>query len=106
MQDAYSTNTKDVIACIGPSIGPRDYVITSEIVAELRGKLVSSDDLHLLDDRSAFLDLWCANARLLQRNGIDQVEVGALSTKSLSCLFYSERMTRPTGRFASTVLIR
>lgn len=102
MMVAYGSRPDDLIACIGPSIGPCCYQIGGNVV-----KLVDEVFPHqpqLLQqqgDGSRHFDLWEANRLQLAALGIRQIEVSGLCTACHNDEFFSHRADRGrTGRFA------
>jgi YfiH family protein len=102
MVEAYGTYPADLIACIGPSIGPCCYQIGGNVV-----KLVSEvfpqqpQLLHQQGDGSRHLDLWAANQMQLAALGVYQIEVSGLCTACHNDEFFSHRADHGrTGRFA------
>jgi YfiH family protein len=110
MRDAFGCRPADIVAGIGPSIGPARYEVGPEVAAaigaafgDVEGLLFhpngGSDRLHL--------DLWEANRRALQMAGVRQIEVAELCTASNVDEFYSHRAEGGrTGRFGVLAVLR
>ena len=112
LTERYGSSPKDLFVGIGPSIGPDEYEIGPEVIAEvervfgtkrgfIRGERAS--------DGKGLFDLWEANKVQLVRSGVpeDRIQVARLSTYQHPYLFFSERrLGGPTGRFAAGVMIR
>jgi len=110
MQKEYGTNPKDIVAGIGPSIGPKVYEVGPEVI-ELFYKQFGID--HILkpikDSDKGLLNLWEANKQILLNCGIpeNQIEVAEICTYSNPELFYSARREGvKTGRLATGIMIK
>jgi YfiH family protein len=104
MQAAYGTRPSDVVAGIGPSIGPCHYAVGPEVVDQTRAAFPATDDLLSPANGGYHLDLWAANARALREAGVEQIEVAALCTACHTSDFFSHRGEGPkTGRFGAIV---
>lgn len=108
MTQAYGCDRQDIIAGIGPSIGPDRYQVGEEVVAAVRDHFGTEDDdlpegpLIKRDpaDGTAYFNLWAANRLDLQRAGVGRVEVAGICTASRTDLFHSHRAEKGrTGRF-------
>jgi polyphenol oxidase len=108
MKALYACNPADIIAGIGPSIGPDRYQVGEEVVAAVMqhfgtlagdmpdGPLIKRDPA----DGTAYFNLWAANRLALHRAGLDQVEVAGLCTASNTHDWHSHRAEKgSTGRF-------
>lgn len=96
MQAAYDTEPSQVVACIGPSIGPQSYEVGDEVYALAQAKLPSADRFFRHpngDEANPYFDLWQANAALLVEAGVpaDQVEISGIDTAQNTEDFYSHR---------------
>jgi hypothetical protein len=87
----YGTNPQDVVAAVGPSIGPCCY----EVGTELRGHFLSHPEAShwFTPDAQPHLDLWRATRDQLARAGVpqSQIHVCALCTFDHAALFHSYR---------------
>ncbi|MCL6628842.1 MAG: peptidoglycan editing factor PgeF [Armatimonadetes bacterium] len=109
MVDHFDCQPKDIVACIGPSIGPCCYEVGPEVVYTVRETMGSLDGLaepSTSSDRF-HLDLWEANRRQLIEAGIREhnIEVAQICTRCKSALFFSERSCRGTGRFGAGIML-
>jgi YfiH family protein len=108
MTAAFGSRPADLIAGIGPSIGPAQYQVGDEVVAAVGSYFGSSDGLIARnpDDGTAYLDLWAANQRDLERAGVAQIEIAGLSTAETPQDFYSHRAEKGrTGRFGAVICL-
>lgn len=107
MVERYGSTTADIIAVIGPSIGPQRYQVKQDVIAEVRkafgenaGKLYYS-----LDD-STYLDLWEANRLILTQSGVHQIETVGICTATRVDDWYSHRQENgSTGRFGALITL-
>jgi polyphenol oxidase len=96
LQAAYTSDPNNVIACIGPSIGPASYQVGEEVLALAQAKLTNADHyFHYPDGEEArpYFDLWRANAGQLAEAGIppQQIEISGIDTAQHTDDFYSHR---------------
>ncbi len=108
MSSAFGSRPADLVAAIGPSIGPCCYEVGDDVADAVRstwadaGGLLTKGD----NDRSRF-DLWQANERWLRDSGVEQIEVSGLCTACHTDDFYSHRAEAGrTGHFAAVVGLR
>jgi len=105
MREKYGSHSSDVIACLGPSIGPDHYEVGENVIGQARQLFGNDSDLVLPphNDRIHF-DLWMANQLLLQRAGVDQIEVAGICTACHKDDWFSHRAEKGrTGRFGSLI---
>ncbi len=108
MQAAFGSRPPDLIAGLGPGIGPCCYQVGPE-VAEAAQAAISGWPSVLLRQRdgSWHLDLWEANRRQLVQAGVIRIEVSGLCTACRTDEFYSHRAERGrTGRFGVVAGLR
>ncbi|MCC6458542.1 MAG: peptidoglycan editing factor PgeF [Caldilineaceae bacterium] len=96
MQAAYGSDPAQMIACIGPSIGPESYQVGEEVLAMAQAKLPNADQyFHFPDGEAArpHFDLWQANVGQLVEAGVlpEQIEVSGIDTAQHTDDFYSHR---------------
>ena len=108
MTTSYRTNPKDVIAGIGPSIGPHHYDVGPEVVA--RVSEVFSEQIEKVlyqNDSTVQFDLWSANRILLQNAGVEQIEIAGICTACNPDDWFSHRGEGGrTGRFGALIAIK
>ncbi len=105
MRDVYGTSAEDVLACIGPSIGPDHYQVGSEVTVQVRHAFgdQSSRFLKVKDGRHYF-DLWAANAYQLAEAGVKSIEISEICTACDLERWYSHRAEQgKTGRFGALI---
>ncbi|HEX2906748.1 MAG TPA: peptidoglycan editing factor PgeF [Phototrophicaceae bacterium] len=106
MAQAYGCKPANIQAGIGPSIGPRRFQVGEEVVAAVQSYLGTAPGLIRRDpdDGSAYLDLWEANRRDLQRAGVEQIEIAGICTAERTDEFFSHRAEKGrTGRFGAVL---
>jgi YfiH family protein len=94
---------KNIIAVIGPSIGPCCYEVGLDVIAAVAETFGNAAGL--LERRNgsrerAYFDMWAANRRQLVEAGVGQVVQSGLCTACRTDEFFSHRAERGrTGRF-------
>lgn len=105
MRERYGSNPSDIIACIGPSIGPDHYEVREDVIQPAKG-LFGDDShqvLHAHGERIHF-DLWRANQLLLQRAGVKNIELAGICTACHTEDWFSHRAEKgKTGRFGALI---
>lgn len=105
MQIAYGTKPSDLLAAIGPSIGPDHYQVGGDVIEKV--KLSFPDQAEMLiqyDNKKTFLDLWKANQVILNNAGVNHIEVCGICTNCHLDDWYSHRGEKgKTGRFGVVV---
>ena len=104
LASTYGTRPADVVAAVGPSIGPCCY----EVGPELASHFSSHPDSHawFSNDARPHLDLWRATRDQLARAGIPegQIHVCALCTFDHPALFHSYRRdSHNAGRLVAAI---
>ena len=101
LEDAFGSRPGDLLAGIGPAIGPCCYTVGQDVVAAF------SDRPWLISESR--LDLWEANRQALVEAGVpaDQVEVAGICTRCHAERFFSHRANGsvPAGRFAGIIRV-
>jgi YfiH family protein len=101
MGQAFGSRPGDVVAGVGPSIGPCCYEIGPEVTARIRAGFQEGDGWLVPQITGAIhLDLWAANRQQLEAAGVGQTEVSGLCTACHTDEFFSHRAEKGrTGRF-------
>ncbi len=102
MEREYGSDPADVMAVIGPSIGPCCYEVDEKVVAPLKDNISGGGGL-IFPSRPGHwqLDLWEANTRLLMSAGVGRanITVMGLCTSCNTDKFFSHRKSGgATGR--------
>lgn len=107
MRAAFGTNPRDLIACIGPSIGPCCYEIGADVQEKVERAYPDTYELLLHKNGSTHLNLWQANASQLRALGVEQIEIAKVCTADHTHDFYSwRRENANTGRFGALIALR
>ncbi len=126
MISEFGSDPADLVAVIGPSIGPCCYEVGPEVVAAVRAAMPAAP--HVLvspspaatgatplterqmpgkGDSRFHLDLWQANRWQLAQAGVTQIEVAGVCTKCHRDTYFSHRGDQGrTGRFAAVMMLR
>jgi purine-nucleoside/S-methyl-5'-thioadenosine phosphorylase / adenosine deaminase len=110
MRERFGAQAKNIIALIGPAIGPCCYEVGPEVMAAARQVFNEADTLftqrNSQTSRTHF-DLWEANRRQLAAAGVQQIIVSGLCTACRIDEFFSHRAERGrTGRFGVIIGLR
>jgi len=109
MAEAFGSRPQDIIAGIGPSIGPCCYEVGPEVVDAVQRVFHGAHNLILPSPNGGrpHLDLWAANERALRAAGVHQIEVSEMCTYCLRSEFYSHRREQgKTGRFGALIALQ
>ncbi len=94
LKDTYGCRPEDILAGIGPSIGPECFEVGSEVVAEFLP--VFGEEVVIADRYpKPHIDLWRANAISILRSGVPEknITVSGLCTMCRPETFFSHRAT-------------
>jgi len=108
MRDAFGSRPADLLAGIGPAIGPDHYEVGPEVVRAIHKAFTQADRLLHPTERPghARLDLWEANRQVLEDAGVQEVEVSGLCTFTHVDQFFSHRAEHgKTGRFGMIAML-
>ena len=107
MVTEFGTTASDLIACIGPSISPQVYEVSSDVYRLFNHELYEETLPPKIDKR--MLNLWKANHYQLTHAGVkvQNIETANLCTFSNPGKFYSARRDgAKTGRMATGIMLR
>lgn len=109
MIEVYDSNPGDILAGIGPSIGPCCYQVDEPVRQALEESFAYWNQLLKLTGQNRWLlDLWQTNRRVLEDAGLkpENITVAKICTACESELFFSYRAHQgKTGRMASLIMI-
>jgi YfiH family protein len=102
MMEAYGSRPADIVAGLGPCIGPCCYQVGVEVIELVKARFNHWQGLlRPQGDGSVHFDLWEANRRQLEELGIEDIEVSQLCTACRTDEFFSYRAEGGhTGCFA------
>ncbi len=107
MQKRYGSRPADILAGIGPSIGPDHYEIGPDVIEQVMitfGK--QSEQLIETHEGRTHLDLWTANRLQLQDAGVEQIEMAGVCTACSLDDWFSHRAEKGrTGRFGALMAL-
>jgi YfiH family protein len=98
----------DILAGVGPSIGPCCYEVGREVVDATRRAFADVDGLLMPRANGRWhLDLWAANRRQLADAGVQHIEVAGICTACHTDEWFSHRAERgKTGRMGALIGLR
>jgi YfiH family protein len=104
----YGSNPADLVAAIGPSIGPDHYEIGAEVILQVMQKYGDESQLFLKSQKGKIhFNLWEANRHALERAGVCQVEVSEVCTACHTEDWFSHRAEKGrTGRFGALISLQ
>jgi hypothetical protein len=107
MVEAFGCRAEEILASVGPCIGPCCYEVGPEVVAQVEaafGGAAQGMISRRRADGAAYLDLWEANTQQLREVGVERIERAALCTRCRRDLFFSHRGDGGrTGRFGVVI---
>jgi hypothetical protein len=107
LMEHYGSRPQDILAGIGPSIGPCHYAVGDEVVTQTRAAFGPAADQLLIANHQYHLDLWQANALALRQVGVEQIEISGVCTACHTEHFFSHRGEHgKTGRFGALIGLR
>lgn len=106
MHQAFGSRPADLIAAIGPAIGPCCYAVGDEVIAQVHARLAQPATLLSTANGQPHFDLWAANTQQLQACGVGSIEVAALCTACHRDWFFSHRAEQGRcGHFAAVMTL-
>ena len=107
MQAAFGSHSADILAAIGPAIGPDHYEVGKDVIEQVSYSFGRDSRRVLRElDGHIFFDLWAANTLVLEQAGVKQVEVCGLCTACHPQDWYSHRAQKgKTGRFGAIIAL-
>lgn len=105
LHEKYLSNPKDLIAVIGPSIGPDHYHIGTEVIDLVEGAFGQDASAVLIRENGhTSLDLWLANRLQLDQAGVKHIETSQICTACHLDDWYSHRgQNGKAGRFGVVI---
>ncbi len=101
MVNVYGCEPRDLIAGIGPSIGPDHFVVRQDVRDKFRQSFPDDlDEILFEQDGVIHIDLWKANRITLAEAGVSQIETAGICTVCNTQEWFSHRGDHgKTGRF-------
>ena len=108
MRERYATNPADILAAIGPAIGPDHYEVGQDVIAQVRGTFgVDAQSLLEKHGEGVHFNLWKANQVLLKKAGVRQIETAGICTACHPDDWFSHRGEKgKTGRFGALLALK
>lgn len=107
MQSVYGCQPGDILAGIGPSIGPDHYEVGEDVSGQVKIAFgeQTSELLHQKNGRNIF-DLWTANRLVLEQKGVEQIEISGICTACATADWFSHRGDQgKTGRYGALLAL-
>ena len=107
MRKNYGSNPADILAGIGPSIGPDHYEIGADVILQVMQKFGDESERFLSSHQGkVHFNLWETNRLLLERAGVCQVEMSKICTACNTEDWFSHRAEKGrTGRFGALICL-
>jgi len=108
MQNQYGSNPADILAGIGPSIGPDHYEVGADVISQVMQKFGDESEQVLKSHNGKIhFDLWKTNQILLERAGVEKIEVAEICTACHTDDWFSHRAEKGrTGRFGALIALQ
>jgi len=107
----FNSKSGDLIACIGPSLGPKDFFIRKDVYS-MFAKKGWSEYLKYQSSDQWLLDSWGINKKQLIDAGVleKNIEMSDMSTLTSNDFFshraYSKDPKKPHGRFITGIMLK
>lgn len=107
MSQHYGARPAEILAAIGPSIGPDHYEVGSDVVTQVEQTFGPiARDLVEVRNGKTYFDLWRANRAQLEASGVQRIEVAEVCTACHLDDWFSHRAERGrTGRFGALMAL-
>lgn len=109
MEHNYGSLPENIVAAIGPSIGPEIYEVGNEVVDEVRKSFQNAEVvLHKNNSGKFHLNLWEANHQILLENGLQTKNIEILGECSFTQnhrYFSARKEGADTGRMVSGIML-
>ncbi len=108
MINEFNCEPKNIIAGVGPSIGPCHFEVQNDVFVQFQDIFGEEDKGLIYRKEKLFIDLWEINKQQLLVNGIllKNIEIMKKCTVCENNYFFSARKERITGRFAVGVMLK
>lgn len=101
MKSRFGSNPAQMLAAVGPSIGPEKYEVGTEVIEAVEAQFSAyTGELLPKYGNSTHFDLWRANQLVLEDSGVKNIEISGICTGSHLDDWFSHRVeSGNTGRF-------
>jgi YfiH family protein len=112
MMRCYQSDPQEILAGIGPSIGPHHYEVGPEVITQVRDVFGTEADQLLETDNAKGVsgvkfDLWNANRLVIEAVGVQSIEISEICTACHLEDWYSHRGEKGrTGRFGALISLK
>jgi YfiH family protein len=108
MGSHFGSRPSDLVAALGPAIGPDHYAIGEDVISAFRESFGRDAGSHLkMFDGRTHLDLISANRHLLHSTGVESIEQADICTACDVSQWFSHRAEKGrTGRFGALFCLR
>jgi hypothetical protein len=113
MTASFGSDPADLIAVVGPAIGPCCYEVGPEVVEAVRMSVPATGAILGRPTNGGgaagnpHFDLWAANRWQLAQAGVGQIDVAGICTRCQRATFFSHRGDGArTGRFGAVVMLK
>lgn len=107
MKRVYGSAPGEILAGIGPSIGPDHYEVKQDVIEQAEICFENLDEVLTKRDGKHYLDLWEANRLVLKQSGVKTIEVAGICTACHTEDWFSHRAENGlTGRFGALLAIK
>ncbi len=108
MVTEFNCNPTNIIAGVGPSIGPCHFEVQSDVFIQFQEVFGRENDALIYRDESLFVDLWELNKKQLLNIGVlpENVEIMKKCTVCQNKEFFSARKEKITGRFGVGIMLK
>lgn len=108
MKKNYGSHPADIVAGIGPSIGPDHYEIGADVILQVMQTYGNESELFLTSHHGKIhFNLWEANRCALERAGVGQIETSGICTACHTEDWFSHRAEKGrTGRFGALISLQ
>ncbi len=107
MQAAFGSKPDDILAAIGPAIGPDHYEVGRNVIEQVNYAFEDHAASLLIEhEDKVYFDLWAANKIVLEQDGVKNIEVAGICTACNLTDWYSHRAEKgKTGRFCALIAL-
>jgi hypothetical protein len=104
MRAAFGSQPHDIVACVGPSIGPTKFEVGLDVAKKIQAAVPEDVTLAHPDPHKRYVNLWRAAQSQLNGCGVREVEIAGLCTASNTHEWFSHRAEKgKTGRFGAMI---